>query len=289
LAQQLWALRRLATVVPLDEALRDLAGGRPLPPRAVAITFDDGYRDTLTLAGPLLRALDLPATVFLVPGILSGEVTPWWERIAWAFARCSVKEIEWEGRRLALRRPALRRSVCDHVAQELKGRDRAQREQAVDALVELLAPEGSYHPEEMFLDWDGARALVREGFAIGSHSMRHAILSRESAQAQREDLSESRRVLQDELGVAVSLFCYPNGTQSDYDAVTIAGLAGAGYTHAVTTRAGWNRRSTPVYELRRTMMQPERGAPGLAVVARDLARSLASQAPADGAPRMSAA
>src|SRR6266550_9463146 len=76
-------LRRVANVVPLRDALEALADGRDLPPRAVAITFDDGYRDNLEIAVPLLQRLGLPATFFLVPGILSGAVQPWWEALGW--------------------------------------------------------------------------------------------------------------------------------------------------------------------------------------------------------------
>src|SRR2546423_14531892 len=89
LERQLRFLHHAANVVPLGDALQGLAEGRDLPPRAVAITFDDGYRDNLELAVPMLEALALPATFFLVPGLLSGSTQPWWEVLAWGFARAS--------------------------------------------------------------------------------------------------------------------------------------------------------------------------------------------------------
>lgn len=76
--RQLSALRRVTNIVPLESALDAIAGGRPLPPRAVAITFDDGYRDNLTLGVPVLQRLKIPATIFLVPEFLSGRVHAWW-------------------------------------------------------------------------------------------------------------------------------------------------------------------------------------------------------------------
>ena len=274
LAQQLRGLRRLANVVPLDAALRDLAEGRPLPARAVAITFDDGYRDTLTLAAPLLHELGLDATVFLVPEILSAEVNPWWERLAWAFGRSRAEAIVWDGQQFALHGAATRRRVFGTVAEQLKRRNHERRQEAVEELVKLLSPEGADHPDEMFLDWDGARQLVREGLAIGSHSMRHAILTEEPPEAQRADLAESRRLLEDQLQVGVRLLAYPNGTRRDYDGATIAAAHAAGYTRAITAESGWNRRSTRPYEIRRVMMQAERGVPGLAIIARELLREV---------------
>jgi peptidoglycan/xylan/chitin deacetylase (PgdA/CDA1 family) len=58
-------LRRGFTVRPLRELLACNARGEPLPPRTIAITFDDGYQSFFHYAWPVLRDLDLPATAFL--------------------------------------------------------------------------------------------------------------------------------------------------------------------------------------------------------------------------------
>lgn len=273
LERQFQVLRHLARVVPLDRALGDLAEGRPLPRRAVAITFDDGYRDTLEFAAPLLARLDLPATTFLVPGILSGQVDPWWERLGWAFTTGRAAALDFEGQHLTLRDVAARRRAFRFVAEGLKRRDRRQREEATDQLVQELSPAGAYHAGALFCDWGDARGLVRAGMAIGSHSMYHAILSEESGEVQHADLLESRKLLEAELDVPIDLFAYPNGTTRDYNPATITAAGAAGYTHAVTTRDGWNRPSTPPYEIRRFVMYPERGATGFSVLARQLTRT----------------
>ena len=97
-ADQLRAVRRVANVVPLGAALDDLFSGRPLPARAVAITFDDGYRDNVEVAMPILRGFGMPATFFLVPGFLDRTARCWWETIAWAMGRSERREVEWRGR-----------------------------------------------------------------------------------------------------------------------------------------------------------------------------------------------
>lgn len=264
MARQLRFLRRAANVVPLAEALGALAVGRPLPPRAVAITFDDGYRDNLELAVPLLERLRLPATFFLVPGILSGLVRPWWEVLGWAFSASGRRDaITWEDQDLPLARPTLRRSSYERVAEQLKRRNRRARDEAVECLVELLSLTGRTPDKELFFGWDEARTLVRRGFAVGSHTLYHAILSEEEAGEQERDLTASRRQLEDGLEVPVDLLAYPNGTERDYDATTVAAARRAGYAFALTTRAGWNRPTTPPYEVRRLVVYPEWGAAGL--------------------------
>jgi peptidoglycan/xylan/chitin deacetylase (PgdA/CDA1 family) len=257
LAQQLRRLKQLASVVPLEDALEALAAGRPLPPRAVAITFDDGYRDNLDLAAPLLQDLGLPATFFLVPGLLSQDVRPWWEIIARGFALARPAVVNWNGRALPTQGRHGRRAFL-WLAERLKVLDLTTREERVDELLHLLQPEGNGSNDRLFLDWDGARELARRGFSIGSHSTRHSILSREDPQEQLEDLVGARRQLEAELGVRVPLLAYPNGTRSDYDANTIRAAAQAGHTYALGAHAGINRPSTPAYAHSRLAVEPDR-------------------------------
>lgn len=270
LARQLNVLRRVTNIVPLRAALQDLRAGRPLPPRALAVTFDDGYRDNLTIAGPMLRRMGVPATCFLVPGILSGEVVPWWERLGWAFTTARADRLEWEGRTWSLPGGG-NRAVFKEVSELLKRRDRAAREAGVDTLVGLLDPAGEYRAREQFLDWDGARELG--GYMeLGSHTMWHCIMSEETAQAQKADLSEARTQLSERLGGEFDVLAYPNGTRADYDTATVEGCAAAGYEFAVTTQGGWNTADTPRYEIRRWVMNPERAEVDLAKIVRDLVK-----------------
>ena len=258
LAYQLRRLRQLATVVPLHDALHALAAGRPLPPRAVAITFDDGYRDNLEVAAPVLEYLGIPATFFLVPGILSADVRPWWEVLAWGFARAKPAVVKWDGRVLPTRgRQGLR--SFRWLAERLKLLDLRTRDERVGELLSLLEPKGQVGEERLFLDWKGARDLVRRGFAVGSHSMRHAILSREAPEEQVRDLVRSRRQLEAELDVPVDLLAYPNGTRADYDSHTVRAAVQAGHTHALGAHAGVNGSSTPPYAHPRIFMEPHRG------------------------------
>jgi peptidoglycan/xylan/chitin deacetylase (PgdA/CDA1 family) len=267
LERQLRFLRRSTSVVDLREALAALAAGRALPRRAVAITFDDGYRDQLELAVPMLERLGLPATFFLIPGVLSRAVRPWWELVAWAFVRASRDVIAWEGTTMQLQTPVRRRAALLAVAERLKRRGRAARDQALEELTGRCAPDG--HPGDggMFLDWDGARELVRRpGVTVASHTYHHGILSQEGAEAQRQDLLESRQQLQRELQVEVDLLAYPNGQTGDWNGETVTVARAVGYAHAVTTVPGWNRPSTPPYEILRFIQQPERGVAGLSIV-----------------------
>jgi peptidoglycan/xylan/chitin deacetylase (PgdA/CDA1 family) len=66
-------------VVPLRELVNRLERGQKLH-GALAITFDDGYRDNFEYAAPVLEKLSLPATFFVVTQWMGTDVVPWWDR-----------------------------------------------------------------------------------------------------------------------------------------------------------------------------------------------------------------
>jgi peptidoglycan/xylan/chitin deacetylase (PgdA/CDA1 family) len=73
-ARQMRLLKLLRyEVISLDDLAQALREHRPLPRRAAVITIDDGYRDNLEIATPILRRRHFPATVFLVSERLEGE------------------------------------------------------------------------------------------------------------------------------------------------------------------------------------------------------------------------
>ena len=62
------------TVVDLPSAIADLQAGKPLPERAVAITFDDAYESIYRVAFPMLKERGWPFTIFVNPQPVDQEL-----------------------------------------------------------------------------------------------------------------------------------------------------------------------------------------------------------------------
>ncbi|NLF24074.1 MAG: polysaccharide deacetylase family protein, partial [Deltaproteobacteria bacterium] len=78
--KQLCFLKEHCLCLPLGEIVDRLSRGT-LPPGTAAITFDDGYRDNLELALPLLSKYQLPATIYATTNFLDGSASPWWHEL----------------------------------------------------------------------------------------------------------------------------------------------------------------------------------------------------------------
>jgi len=275
--KQMRALARTANVLALEDALARLYAGERLPSRAVVITFDDGYRDNLAVAVPVLERLGLPATFFLVPRLLAGEIDAWWETLGWAIGCAGERSLQWDGQAFALETSAARAQCYSQLARAMKRLDHDAREHAMGTIVEALSPQEPM--PELFMGWEGARELVRRGFSVQSHTRSHFVLSREPAERQLEELAQARSQLESQLGIAISTVAYPYGGPAEYDAESVAAAQQAGYRWALTTREGFTTAQTPPLEVRRCVVYPERGIVDLLAQLRYLLRTLIAGGP----------
>jgi len=109
---------------------------------------------------------------------------------------------------------------------------------------------------EPLMDAAQVRDWLAAGHLIGSHSLTHARLTRLTARDAREEITASKKKLEETFGVAVDHFCYPYG---DFSPAMRDLVVEAGYRTACTTQYGLNTPATPRFELCRiTVRHPTR-------------------------------
>jgi peptidoglycan/xylan/chitin deacetylase (PgdA/CDA1 family) len=120
----------------------------------------------------------------------------------------------------------------------------------------ITPPWGSHHPAlareyagnaQHFqpLAWSELRELVESGrVRVGSHSLSHRLMGRLPPGEVDRELRESKKVIEDRLGVEVSWFSYPFGVEryGAYSAETERALQDAGYVASVTAEIGRAQR-----------------------------------------------
>src|SRR4051794_18585312 len=79
--EQMEFVKRHRSAMSMDEFVQRLSAGA-LPENAVAITLDDGYRDNLINAKPVLTRYGLPACLFLTTGYVDSGEPFWWDELA---------------------------------------------------------------------------------------------------------------------------------------------------------------------------------------------------------------
>lgn len=239
---------RVLTVEDLVERVRRGAA----PRNALALTFDDGYRDSLTHAAPILAQRGLPATIFLATGYIGTPEMPWFDRVALAFKLARRAEITLPGGPpLPLETEGDRLAALERALDWLKSLPEAERRSATERLLTDLRPRVLDRPKRVMLTWEEVDALRGLGFSVGAHTVTHPILSRVTPERARAEIEGSKSAIERALGVPVRAFAYPNGGPRDYTDTTVRLVQQCGFRCAVTTRRGLNGRATPPFELRR--------------------------------------
>jgi peptidoglycan/xylan/chitin deacetylase (PgdA/CDA1 family) len=258
LEQQCRHLRRYYFPVSMAQVAESFETGRPLPPNAIAITVDDGYRD-FERAAPIFRAAEISATVFLVTGFLDRKLWLWWDPLDYALRHTRSSDVRADGQMFPIATPEQRTVAFDSIVARAKSIPNSQRIQFIDDLVQQLQVVLPEQPPADYaaLGWDQVRELRRHGFEFGAHSATHPILSRLSTSDELErEIVESRDRIAQELGEPVRHFCYPNGQPEDWNENTVKAVSSAGFATASTTVKGLNRRVESPYRLQRLSVDP---------------------------------
>ena len=231
------------TVLPLSEVVAAKKKGRSLPQRTVAITFDDGYASNYHLAYPILKSLNLPATIFSVAGYLDGKVTMWFHRIEMAFARTEAPFIDFpmDGHPMRFgladrEHRAFALGVITGIVKKLPTTELLIALAKIERDLGVTDQVGKNLPVPLQpMSWDMARELDSGGLIdIGGHTFTHPILARCSDDQQAEEIKRSRDRLTAELGRQPKLFAYTNGKTGDFTTTTQRLLREHGFEAAVT-------------------------------------------------------
>jgi peptidoglycan/xylan/chitin deacetylase (PgdA/CDA1 family) len=211
--RQMEFLRRWYQVVPLDAIVDCLIEERPFPPRAVAITFDDGYRDNITSALPVLQRFGLSATVFVTTGAVGNGWAFWVARLRAILLSTPRPRLDLDDLgSVDLGTDGARRSAVNRLTRTFKAMGMAERETRLDrvfAMSDIGAPVAG--SRQWFLGWDEIRALSEAGIGIGAHTSKHPILPLLDDVAVEGEVSTSKAVLEEKIGKPVRHFAYPNG------------------------------------------------------------------------------
>ncbi len=250
-AMHMQALADVFNVVPLSEGLEQLRAGT-LPPRAVAITFDDGYADNYQVALPVLQQFRLPAAFFVAAGFLDGgcmfnDLVVEACRVAPAGAwHTGVEELGIC--QVAMAVPA-RVQLAGQLISRLKYLGADER---LSAARSLLRSASGTQPDHLMMTSDELRALYSAGMEIGGHTLSHPILARLPDDEAEREIRAGKAALESLLGARVAHFAYPNGKPlADYLPRDVALARAAGFSAALTTVWAGARRTGDTFQIPR--------------------------------------
>jgi len=250
--QMLW-LKKNCNILHPDEFIKQIDNASRARP-SVLITFDDGQRCVHDVIYPVLKELEIPATVFLATNSMDNGGLIWTDEVSWAISETKLVSfcLPWDpDTELNLETDTARSYAARVCKKYLKALPDAERKQWQALLLKTLeAGEPSLQLEREMLNWDEVRAC-RDVFVFGGHTHNHPIMSKLDHESLENEVLTCRDRMMQELGTAPTTFAYPNGESCDFNQDCKDVLTKYGFTTAFTTIEGINTTTTDVLELKR--------------------------------------
>lgn len=231
-------------VLSLGDLLHLLTTGRPVPPRSVVITFDDGYLSTLQRAAPVLKRYGLPAVLYLPTSQVTRVASQFADVLYSAFnlRTRNILELSLDGfARVALTNPLVVRRAYLNLEQALIRAEPEQRETILCDVLEQLRPKRPFR--RLTMSWEEVATLraVHPAVEIGVHTSHHVDLTSCKKELVSLELAACIDDVRNAIGYSPRHFSFPYGRSnpSVRAAVAAANLESAVVTEpAALVRSG---------------------------------------------------
>jgi peptidoglycan/xylan/chitin deacetylase (PgdA/CDA1 family) len=228
-------------VITLDEMHRRLTE-RDFRRRFVCLTFDDGYRDNLRCALPILRKYRAPFALYVPTSFPDRVGELWWLTLEHAIARHDRISLVMDGRdrRYECDTPEAKYELYEHIywwLRSLPSEDDLRA--AVRDLGTRYGVDDAGLREELCMTWSEIEEVASDPLAtIGAHTVNHVMLRKASDDAVRSEMQQSAAVIEAALGKRPVHFSYPVGDKTSAGTREFRVAAELGFKTAVTTRPG---------------------------------------------------
>jgi len=232
--------KRGVDIVDLDEAMQRLKSEDNEKP-FVVFTFDDGYKDNLEFALPILRKHECPFTLYIAPNLIDAQAEIWWQALEDIVARNTSLEFDL-GEGAEYRETATTQSkqdVFDELYCFMRKAPEVDRLKLLHRLAKRYKLDLKSHCRDLIMTWEELRTFVDEPLCtIGAHTMNHYELKKLPDAQMRSEIDDSVKMLTVRTGKEPTHFSYPIGGLPSAGPREFATVKDLGLSTGVTTRPG---------------------------------------------------
>ena len=260
-AAQMSYVREKCNVLSIHEVVEHYLNKHPFPENAVAVSFDDGFRNNVTVAAPILKGLQIPAVFYLSTGFIGTGKMFWVDRLEDCINRCKIKSITvdmgGEKKTLSLSEPVLKIETLTTIKNYCKNTNNADKDRIINLVSEAtgIRPEIKLSENYMIMNWDDVNQLNADPlFTIGGHSVNHNILTALPDSEMQREILKSIDELKVRLKQNIEHFSYPEGQSHHYNSRVIGFLKDMGVVCCPSAIDGTNTLDDDLFHLKRIMV-----------------------------------
>jgi L-malate glycosyltransferase len=243
-------------IISLKRAVAMLKTGERVPDKTVVITFDDGYKSMLTSVYPLVKQYQIPIAIFLSVGPLETGRPLFVDMLRFAFEKTFEKKLD-------LTSLGLQQYTLDTNSERMKaiadinnyGKQKCNeiKEQIIASVFAALKIDiEDPRLKSITLNWNEVAWMNQQGITFGAHTVSHPVLANVCKEDARIELSESKRIIELNIGENVDFFAYPFGSRDCYTLEIRKMVEENKFTAACVLTSGMNKAGEDLFLLKRT-------------------------------------
>jgi peptidoglycan/xylan/chitin deacetylase (PgdA/CDA1 family) len=255
--EQVRFLKAHYDVIEPEEFRESVEQGKPLPPRSVLLTCDDGLFNPLTEMLPILQEEKVSCLFFVTATSCSEDPGMLWFEELYHLMRSQSAASEAASQFLAEAVPEKgAKSFSDWWWSAVRTASKFDAETRADWMSEFRARCGTL-PEQFekryrLLNLRELKRLSESGMSIGAHTRTHPILAVSNDQEVRREIQESKIQIERAIGKPVWALAYPFGNAATMGERELRLARKAGYSCAFLNVEHWEGQETNPFALCRT-------------------------------------
>lgn len=255
--KQLAYLRKKGYSFITMSELAKIISGRKKSGKMAVLTFDDGFKNVIENAYPIMKEFGAKGCFYLVSDLIGGKDMLWSDYVETVIRNIKQNEFKfmYQGNRITY--PLATKQFRERAMKDIKDKLRSipdeerqeHMKQFTDIHIEKI-------PKEFLLaDCKSIKTLDRDILEVGSHTRTHPDCKRiTSYDKLKDEVEHSKIEIERSVGYKVEHFCYPAGA---YDDTVLKAVEDAGYKTAVTVTIGNNDIRADLYALKRISVEED--------------------------------
>jgi peptidoglycan/xylan/chitin deacetylase (PgdA/CDA1 family) len=250
-------INRWFNIISMDELIDRFEEKKGFNKPSIAITFDDGYRDNYTYAYPILKRFGLPATIYLVSGLIGTTQRTWLDELDFALLKTKEKKLEIPsllGDEIVLLASIEDKQKANNkIGEKLKREKNKNKFIIINEIYERLKVnrDSITKNDRVMINWDEVKEMSKNKILFGAHTHSHPILTQIPIEEAKHEIATSKKVLEKEVKIPIDHFAFPNGTRADFNEELKQFCIDIGFRSVSTGIYGINNKKTDPFYIKR--------------------------------------
>jgi peptidoglycan/xylan/chitin deacetylase (PgdA/CDA1 family) len=250
-------LKKNGHPISMDDVLKNISNKTDFDNKSFVITFDDGFFNNYSIAIPILKKMQIPATFYITTDFIEKNATSWVDRIEIAVnsknhGSTKILNKEYNFNNSIKSKIKFMNDIRKIIKNDKKidpYKTTANILKNLDYNKKILS---SNHTLDKKMDWNQIKKLDKQKlFTVGGHTKTHKILSFLSDKEVKKEINESIRLIVKKLNKKIIHYSYPEGLRHTFSNREILLLKQKGIKCCPSAESGINNKNSNLFKLKR--------------------------------------